>query len=184
MDERILQIAERLKGLRDAIDMTPAEVAQKVGISEEQYAKYESGENDIPMSFLYSIAKELNIDMQALISGGDTRDVPYSIVRKGKGVIVKRKSAYTYYSLIGNYKNAKGSPFLVAVKPTAPDTPFSHNTHDSDELDFVMRGSILVSIDGKVEQLNEGDSIYFNARIPHGMKAVGDKRALLLSVAL
>ena len=52
MDEQIKQIAIRLKGLRDVLDLTTQDVAQACGISEEKYIALESGEQDIPVSIL------------------------------------------------------------------------------------------------------------------------------------
>ena len=54
VNEQIKQIADRIKYLRDAVDMTEEEVAGAIGISVEEYAKYENGEKDIPISAIYS----------------------------------------------------------------------------------------------------------------------------------
>lgn len=183
-EQQIKEIAERLHGLRDALELTQEQAAEKLGIEAEKYVAYESGNCDIPMSFLYSVAKGFNVDMQTLISGEDTHEVPYSVVRSGKGVVVKRKSPYVYQSLVGTFKNASGSPFLVTAKPMNGDEAFSLNTHDSDELDLVIEGTLLVKVEDSVERLEAGDSIYFNARKPHGMKPVGDKTVKFLSIAL
>ncbi len=37
MNEPIRQIAERLRGLREALELTPAEIAQQCGIPEADY---------------------------------------------------------------------------------------------------------------------------------------------------
>lgn len=43
MDEQILQIAERLKGLRDALDLSPEEVAAVCQLTPDAYLALESG---------------------------------------------------------------------------------------------------------------------------------------------
>jgi len=50
MEEQIRQIAERLKGLRDVMDITAEDAAGACGISTEQYLAFESGKIDIPVS--------------------------------------------------------------------------------------------------------------------------------------
>ena len=50
MDEQLKQIGERLKGLRDVLDLTAQEVADTVGISLEKYEKIEAGEVDITLA--------------------------------------------------------------------------------------------------------------------------------------
>ncbi|MBU3813325.1 MAG: helix-turn-helix domain-containing protein, partial [Candidatus Bacteroides intestinipullorum] len=44
MDEQIRQIAERLRGLRDAMELSTAEVARDCGIDQAEYERAESGE--------------------------------------------------------------------------------------------------------------------------------------------
>ena len=45
MEEAIKQIGERLKGLREALDISVQEMAETGGISEEKYLKMETGES-------------------------------------------------------------------------------------------------------------------------------------------
>ena len=54
MDEQIKQIAMRLHGLRDALDLTVEQVAEKIGVTPEQYAAMESGEKDLSVSGKYT----------------------------------------------------------------------------------------------------------------------------------
>ena len=43
---------------------------------------------------------------------------------------------------------------------------------------------MLVNIEGKGLILNEGDSLYFNAKLPHGMKALDGKPVRFLAVIM
>ena len=47
MSDQIKQIAERLQGLRDVLELTPDEVAKSCQLSVEEYLGMESGEKDI-----------------------------------------------------------------------------------------------------------------------------------------
>ena len=46
MSDQIKQIAERLQGLRDVLELTPDEVAKSCQLSVEEYLGMESGEKD------------------------------------------------------------------------------------------------------------------------------------------
>ena len=46
MDEQLKQIGERLRGLRDVLDIPVSEMAETIGISSEKYEKIEAGEMD------------------------------------------------------------------------------------------------------------------------------------------
>ena len=47
MDEQLKQIGERLRGLRDVLDIEAQEVADLCGISLEHYLQMESGEGEV-----------------------------------------------------------------------------------------------------------------------------------------
>ena len=67
MDEQIKQIAMRLHGLRDALDLTVEQVAEKIGVTPEQYAAMESGEKDLSVSTLQKISTEFGVSLDELM---------------------------------------------------------------------------------------------------------------------
>lgn len=178
----IKDIAERLRGLRDSLDISADEMADKTGIGKDLYTNYETGNIDIPMSYLCKVAQIYDIDTTVLISGDETHAESYFVTRKGFGVSVERSKAYKYRSLAGGFKNAKATPFLVSVEPN--DNPIFLNTHEGQEFNLVQKGRILLQIDGKEIILKEGDSIYFDASKPHGMKALDNKKARFLAIII
>ena len=56
MNEYIKQISDRIRELRDILDLTAEEVASSCGVSQEEYLAYENGEKEIPISILYKVA--------------------------------------------------------------------------------------------------------------------------------
>ena len=90
MSEEIRQIAERLVGLRDALDLRPEDIASICNINLETYLGYESGEKDIPVSFLHQIAKHYGVELPALMFGYEPRMNSYFLTRKDKGVAVQK----------------------------------------------------------------------------------------------
>ena len=56
MNEQLELIARRIKELRDILDISPEEMAEKLGIPVETYADYEELRADIPIGVLYNIA--------------------------------------------------------------------------------------------------------------------------------
>ena len=175
-------IAERLRGLRDSIDLSTAEMAEKTGIEVGTYESYETGDVDIPMNFLCQVSQVFKVDTSVLISGNETHAQSYFVTRKGKGISVERSKAYKYRDLAGGFKNAKATPFLVTVEPN--DKPIHLNTHPGQEFNLIEKGSLLLEIDGKEIVLEEGDSIYFDATKPHGMKALNNEKARFLAIIL
>ncbi|MDR3652885.1 MAG: XRE family transcriptional regulator [Paludibacter sp.] len=182
MNTQIKQIAERLRGLRDALDLTIPQAAEKCGVSETDYARYESGTSDIPMSFICEVAQTFDVETTALISGNDPHSLAFSVTRKGTGTSVERTKAYKYQSLAHGFRNAEAEPFEVTVEPN--DHPFNLNSHSGQEFNLILEGTMQVQIAGNDITLYEGDSIYFDATNPHGMKALNGKKVKFLAVII
>lgn len=182
MDEAIKQIAERLRGLRDVLELTTEEVARDCGIEQSEYEQAETGNYDISVSMLQKIARQYHIALDALMFGEEPKMSTYFLTRAGKGISVERTKAYKYQSLAAGFKDRKADPFIVTVEPN--DNPIHYNTHDGQEFNLVIQGRLLLSVGGKELVLNEGDSLYFNSALPHGMKALDGKTVKFLAIIL
>ena len=180
MSNQMEQIAERLKGLRESLDLSTSEMANRTGRKEEEIIRYESGKADIPMSYLFDIAQHFYIDTSTLLSGEEPRMKSYFVTRYGQGVSVERTKAYKYQALASGYKQPGFEPFEVTVEPN--NKPFYLNTHEGEEFNYVLEGKLLFHIKDKELVLNVGDSIYFDSAIPHGMKALDNKPAKFLAI--
>jgi transcriptional regulator with XRE-family HTH domain len=182
MNTQIKQIAQRLHGLRDALDLTTEAVASKCGVSQVDYERYESGNSDIPMSFICEVAQTFGVETTALISGNDPHSTAYFVTRKGTGTSVERTKEYKYLSLAHGFRNAKAEPFEVSVEPS--NKPIYLNTHSGQEFNLILEGTMQLQIAGNNVTLNEGDCIYFDANKPHGMKALNGVKVKFLAVII
>ena len=61
----------RIRDLREDHDMSQAELAKKLGMSQTGYSKYETGENDIPTSILIKLARLYNTNIDYLLGETD-----------------------------------------------------------------------------------------------------------------
>ena len=181
MDEQLKQIGERLKGLRDVLDLTAQEVADTVGISLDKYEKIEAGELDITISNLMKIAHKYGVSTEELIFAESPHMKSYFVVRKGQGMSIERTKAYKYQSLVGGFMNHKADVFIVTVEPKPEAHTIYKNSHPGQEFNLILEGTMELYIGGKTMVLEEGDSIYFDSTKPHGMKAVGNKAVKFLA---
>lgn len=85
MDEAIKQIGERLKGLREVLNIPAEEIAELCEISLDHYLKIESGEADPSVYRLSKISKRYGIDLDVLLFGEEPRMKGYYVTRKGQG---------------------------------------------------------------------------------------------------
>ena len=58
---------ERIKQFRQAHKITQAQMAETLGISQQQYFKYEKGINELPIRYLFAICKAYGISADWLL---------------------------------------------------------------------------------------------------------------------
>ena len=117
MDEQIKQIAERLRGLRDVLELTADDIARDCDISVDEYKRSETGDYDISVSMLQKIARTYHIALDTLMFGEEPKMNSYFVTRAGKGVSIERTKAYKYQSLASGFRNRTADPFIVTVEP-------------------------------------------------------------------
>lgn len=185
-DSNTREIAERLKGLREMMEISTAEMARAAGVDEKTYLEYEEGGKDFSVTFLYNCAGRFGVDVTALLTGHTPTLSSYSIVRAGQGVLTERGHSFSYQHLAQNFRGRTAEPFYV----TAPyvkgseDKPIPLSSHKGQEMDYILSGQLMVNINGNVDVLNEGDTVYYDSGQPHGMIAVGGKQCVFLAVVL
>lgn len=177
--QEINEIAERIKGLREACDYTAEKLAEELGIDAEEYKKYEKT-GDIPISTIYQIANKFNVDFTEIVTGVRAKLDTYHVVRKGNGRDVSRYPGYRYDDLAFRYSHKIMQPLLVTLDPS--DEPAALVSHSGQEFNMVLCGTVALVFDGKEIILNEGDSIYFNPTYLHGQKCCGSEKATFLTV--
>lgn len=183
MNEQIKQIAARLRGLRDVLELSEEEVAETCQMSVEAYRTLESGTVDISVGDLQRISRRYGISLGVLMFGEEPKMSSYFLTRAGTGMSVERRSAYKYQSLASGFRGRVADPFIVTVEPKE-NTPIQFNSHPGQEFNLVMEGRMLLNIHGKELILNEGDSLYFNSALPHGMSALDGKPVKFLAIIM
>lgn len=184
MEESIKQIGQRLKGLREVLNIQAEEIAQLCNISTEHYKKIEAGEADPSLYRLTRISKHYGIALDVLLFGEEPRMSSYFITRKGQGLTVDRHQEYKFQSLASGFRGRKVDPFLVQVDPLPDNEKYNKNTHKGQEFDIIIEGTLEITIEDKVLVLQPGDSIYFDSSKMHCMRAVNDEPCRFLCIVI
>ena len=182
MTEQLKEIGFRLSALRNIAEMTPEIFCEKTGVTAQELAAYEKGELDFSFSFLYNAARVLDVDVIDLMSGDSPRLSDWCIVRKGEGYAIDRRAAYKYSHLAFTFRDKKAEPFLVTVEPK--DTSPTLHDHKGQEFNWMVSGRMRFYISSMEYILEPGDSVYFNASIPHAMQALDNSPAQFLAVVI
>jgi len=179
----VREIAMRLRGIREVTGFTPEALAELTGVSPDEVLEFESGTREIPVSFLYKVAKACGVDLTALLTGDEAHLQAYSLVRSGQGLSVDRRKAYKYQSLAYRFHNPAMEPFLVTVPPKA-ETALDFNRHIGEEFIYMLRGHLEVRLGDEVVALKPHDCLYFSSRTPHAMRGLDGMEAEFLDVII
>lgn len=182
-DNHTREIAARLKGLRDALDISIEDLAARTGYGVDEARSYEEGETDIPVSYLFEVAKTCNVDLTALLTGDEAHLKSYSLVRAGQGLSVERRKAYHYKSLAYRFFRNSMEPFIVTV-PYADDAERSFNSHPGEEFIYMLEGKLEIVLDDDVLVMEPHDCLYFDSKTPHALRALDGKDAMFLDVII
>ncbi|MEG2074553.1 MAG: XRE family transcriptional regulator [Angelakisella sp.] len=180
MNTQVIQIANRIRELREVLEMTPEELAENVGVCVEDYMRYEAAETDIPVGVLYGIAAACQVDPTLLLTGLPPKMRSYTLVKQGDGVEVQRYEGYRFRSLATNFINREMEPMIVNIDPIEGE-PKEWFCHSGQEFNLVLEGRMKVILGEHELVLEEGDSLYFDPRVSHTQIAL-DAPATFLTV--
>ncbi len=184
MNNKIKDTAQRLKGLREMEDISVSDMANALGVSEADYLEYEDGKRDFSISFLHNCAKQLGVDFVDIITGESPKLSSYTVVHKDERQTIERRRGFTYNHLNPNFKGK----IVEAFEVFCPYSEAEHkmgiplSTHKGQEMDFILEGELDIVVDGHIERLGPGDTLYMDSSIPHGMNAVGREGCRFIAI--
>lgn len=181
MNEKVKDIAVRIKGLRLLAGESEKEVADAIGLDVNEYLKYENAEDDIPVSLLYELAEYYKVDMTEILTGTSPKLHDISFVKKGEGLKVERYDQYDFESLAYKYSNRKIEPLLVNLNPNNSPELVSHK---GQEFNYCLEGRMQVIIGKETFVLEPGDSLYFTSTLPHKQLALDGQKAKFITIIL
>ena len=175
-------IGDHLKALRAARGMTLDQLAAATGLTKSYLSKIQNSHKLPPIATLSRIAQALGTGIGSFF--GD-------ILKQGEGVSVVRRSerlpvvrggtafGYDYVSLAHDRLVKRMEPFVFTF-PSKIDRHVFFD-HGGEEFVFILSGKVIFQVGDERWALVKGDSIYFDAAIPHRGWSVGrDATALVV----
>lgn len=186
MNNQLLEVASRIKEMRDVCAFTVEEMAEKTDCTPEQYKEYEAGKIDFPFSFIHKCAKAFGIGKTDLLEGKSSNLSSYTVTRKNQGMITSKEDGIVINNLAPLFRNKLAEPYLAKYEYRAElqDKPIHTITHPGQEFDFVLSGKLKVRVGNHTEVLEVGDSIYYKSSTPHGMIAVEGEDCTFIAVVI
>ena len=174
MENQVAQIAERIKGMRLIMELTIEEMARITDTTVEEYTAAENGQSDFSFTFLYKCAKTFGIDLAELLTG----EAPH--------LSLERRQGFKYQHLASFFKDKAAEPFFVTAKydPAQDSNSIELSTHEGEEFDYILKGTLIFRYEDHIEVLHEGDAVYYNSGRGHGMIAADSADCDFLAIIL
>src|SRR3954467_14466187 len=160
-------IGPRVKALREAMGLSLRDLAERTSVSAPMLSQVERGETSPTLSVAGRIAGGLELSLSQLLR-----------LDEGEGVSVVRKSErrsggskkHSYEILTPPLPGQRAELSLHTLKPQAatggPGHPPMHEA-GSRETAVVSEGTVTLHVAGQEYLLHEGDSVTFDADLPH-----------------
>ena len=186
LDQKIKEMAGRIRELREIEGLSIKDMAEKTGVSESEYLACEKGDSDLNFTFIYRCANALNVNVTEIIEGYSPKLKGYTLTRHGNGQKISQAHGMTYFNLAYAFQNRIAEPLYVrsAYNEENENKEIELTTHAGQECDIVVDGYLKVQIGDHQEILGPGDSIYYDSDTPHGMIAVNGRDCIFYAIVL
>jgi transcriptional regulator with XRE-family HTH domain len=177
-------VGSRIAEARARAGITLDRLAGLTGFSKGYLSKIENSRKVPPIGSLARIAAALKTDITDLLHPPSAApEGGLSVVRAGERRPVVRGGTafgYDYVSLADNRRDKKMEPFLFTFPSRIDKYVFFE--HEGEEFMFVLSGRVEWQAGSRKLVLEPGDSIYFDARLPHRGRALdGEATALVVT---
>lgn len=178
--DRIKRLGAKIRTLRKERGLTLKSLAQLSGLSHPFLSQVERGLARPSMNSLHQISEALGTNASWLLAGSEnTREA--TVIRASDTSVVPASELGDMDGL-RRVVAPEASPFQVVEFSGAPDTFREYWVHDGFETIYVISGVVDVDLDGEIFRLEPSDSISYDTRKPHRLRAATGERVKLLMI--
>jgi transcriptional regulator with XRE-family HTH domain len=174
-------VAQRLAALRREVGLTLRELSAKTGLSDAYLSRVENGQTAVTLASLEKLAEVFATPITAFF---EEEEKPQRLVlcRAGAGRKARfRGRTGTLVQLLADEKHAKLMEPLIVDVASAP-SPVPPVDHPGEEFNYVISGRCTFLFGDQKHTLAAGDSVYFDATVPHATHAIHGAPCQLLAV--
>ena len=178
-------VGERVRSLREAMDLSLRDLAERSGVSAPMLSQVERGETSPTLSVAGKIASGLDLTLSQLLRLDESG---HAVVIRASDRRKRGRRGHAVEELTpplpGQRADVSQHTLRAGAATGAADDPPLHEP-GSRETAVVLEGAVDLFIDGVRHQLTAGDSVTFDADLPHHFEnnAKGEARFLAVVAA-
>jgi XRE family transcriptional regulator, regulator of sulfur utilization len=176
------EVGPRIRALREAMGLSLRDLAERCGVSAPMLSQVERGETSPTLAVAVKIAAGLELTLSQLLRLDEGQHV--AIGRAGERRRYER-GGHRFEELTPPLPGQRADVSLHTLEPGAatggPGDPPMHEP-GSRETAVVLAGSLALFVEGTRHDLGAGDSVTFDADLPHHFENDGEEQARFLAV--
>jgi XRE family transcriptional regulator, regulator of sulfur utilization len=165
--DQAIAAGPRVKALREAMDLSLRDLSERSGVSAPMLSQVERGETSPTLAVAAKIAAGLELTLSQLLRLDEGSSAV--ITREGRRRRYKR-DGHQYEELTPPLPGQRADVSLHTLAPGAatggPGDPPIHEP-GSRETAVVLEGELALVLEGAGQELGAGDSVTFDADLPH-----------------
>ncbi len=176
-------LGPRIRALREAMDLSLRDLADRSGVSAPMLSQVERGETSPTLQVASRIAAGLELRLSQLLRLDE--DGAVSVVRRAERRKGPAGGGHRYEILTPPLPGQRAEVSLHRLAARAStggrgDPPM--HEPGSREVALVQKGAVTFHCDGQQYELATGDCVTFDADLPHRFENPGEIEAVLLAV--
>jgi transcriptional regulator with XRE-family HTH domain len=180
------QIADRIKQIRKSKNLTLEALGEKVNLSKGLLSRIENVQVSPPIATLAKIARGLNVSIGLFFEDLDEEKNNYAVTLKSQRRQIIRggsKIGFAYYSLTQLKAKHLINPFIVKYPVTQKKVTHLFD-HPGEEFFMVLKGEVEFVYGKETIILRAGDTIHFDATVPHRGQNIGKEESECLVIVV
>lgn len=169
------RIGPKIRALRLKKKLGLVQLGEHTGLSSAMLSKIERGQLFPTLPTLLRIALVFGVGLERFFVDDGERPQVTVVRKKDRLRLPDRRNAeppsYVFESLDFPVTDRKMEGYYAEFPPNSkPSEPHQHN---GAELIYVLKGRLVVNVDGRDNVLEEGDALYFDSSAPHSYARQG-----------
>lgn len=167
-----LLLGRRIRELRRERGLTLEELGNRTGFSKSLLSKVENAQVSPPIATLSRIASALDVSIGYFFAEEARQDRAIFVPKSRRQQLGEQVHGpeYSYEHLAyGSSMPRLMEPFVISLAAGSQESPTLFE-HPGEEFIMVLEGRMEFLFGSTSYPMEEGDGLYFDARVPHGPK--------------
>lgn len=175
-----IDIGKKIRELRKNKKFSIIDLSQESGLSTGLISQIERNMVVPSIKVMWKIANVLEVNIGYFFDEDDENIEEKIVVRKNHRKSINTNDSTKSYELLMPNLNNKSIEFILITLNKETKINKELVSHKGEECGYIIEGKMKIILENKEYILEEGDSFYFDSKIPHVYENYGDETCVLV----